>query len=414
MKERLNPSKIAIVVNDFRIVPILAALSLRKAHPGATLIASEETVRFGDYADRVTGLKRHLTAATLRRFAGLRVVGASPEKVDHSACKGCRSSFSSFLRDAEAPPESDHMLWSRINSICQGSRGVRDFIERSKFSKVFVFNGRVASARVICISARKSVGIGIYEYGRKASSGYRILQYPVHDREFQSSLLKSWSQIAKGPIDRKEARKFVSTKLRNPFSKKQVTRAQKKYETVVFFSSPHEARWTNDSDSIPTDGAPLRLAHIALADPRFREPAAFRLHPNMVGSGDERQQVERLTRATSGRAIDLYPPSNPISSHSLIAQSEQVMVGGSSIALDSFFLGRRPIFLSENAYRGVLESANPADPTEEEILRVAWLVSTFESSRLVAFSLAEASAVSLDYWSRKVLGRVSRLVRRQP
>lgn len=398
-----------LVITDFRAIPILAVVDIARREKNPLLLVSQASMRQGDYGDGVSPRLRLLLVRTLRMFFPVAVVsGSKTLSKDHQSCDGCMTSLISRTHDSKATPERYSTLWKLTNELCEGAETVGAEVERLGLQRIYVFNGRLASVRPLTRLSAGETGLLVFFYEFGASNAeYRLVSFPLHDFQFSSELLRRFAKKIAFNFDKSGARAFIKKKLANRFNSDQESISLTKYKTVIFSGSPHEYTRASDNSTYIDADVPAMVKKAA-ENSGFTRPAALRLHPNSIEDknyGGLRTSLE-ITCASLG--IDLIGADDLTSTNDLIKNADNVMVGGSSVALDAFFLGRKPTFLGDNYYRGLIEELEKRFPEDSlNLFRLASAVEGFRRTQVVQLPLG--MRVIPKFWS--LSSRVSRNVR---
>lgn len=391
----MDKVKSVVVLSDFRREPYLAVLDLISSKPRPRVLISEVSLLFGGLGDQIAGWQRSLLTGFLKVFSEVEVIPNRLPSGPHDGCRGCMSSLVSMTFDEDARPEEYPREWRLVNTLCDGASDVASAIS-DDVTRVYVFNGRLASVRTI--ATRHQTGepsrVWAYEYGSRPGT-YRLEPYSIHDFQRISGAIVRFAMHRQFVSDDALGFRFIEQKLNSRFAAGHNAGPSKEYRTVIFAGSPHEYRWALDhQDYLDADLSGLLSA--ALRHPRFQSPAALRLHPNSAVSRNFELNEKLIRKKCDELGVDLIGAQSSISTRALIAQSNSVMVGGSSVALDAFLLGQEPIFLGPNSYRGLIEEVISRFGTSQEAgLKAASL----------AASYAETTIVRQKSWVR-VIGKI--------
>lgn len=374
-----NSPNSVVVLTDFRLKPLLSAFDIAKNNPKTEMLTTESNLLFGDYGDHTRPSLRRLAVRILKLFVTVRVLRISEKNSYCSGCRGCMTSMVSITQDAAATPDLYPELWDRLVDLCSASHSMVQHLESSGARKIFLYNGRVASARAIARRFCESPDhtLRIYEYGYKFGT-YRISKYSIHDFAFLSEQLVDMARELDFTFDRKHAEKYIFRKLKNPFTKSYERAQVPGYETVIFGGTPYEySNALDDRDHLDAD--PLMMLRTAANHPEFRQPAVFRVHPNASTAANQPQFNQAFIDLCRELEIDVIEAEDAASSHELILGASNVMVGGSSIALDTYFLGKQPIFLGDNTFKGLVEEVEKVFPGDvDNPLKVAGAIISFD------------------------------------
>lgn len=365
-----NGKRKVVLLTDFRLFPVLIALDLVLRNSNIFVLVSEAHLLFGDYGGRqVTQRRKKAILWVLRLFCEVQLVQErSGLHEDHSECYGCLTSMVSETRDASADRFTDPSRFAEINRLCSGAGELLREIKSQEVEIVFVFNGRLASTRKVAdeLKTIPTVELRVYEWftvsARSSITGYRLASYSIHSHSEAEQGMVAALQLENPGGEVEDVAGFVNSKLGSTHAAAAHAEPEdKQYSSVLFPGTPHEYKWaTKGEDEI--DGLPEKLVERALVHPDFREPFLIRMHPNTAGTKDEFRLVEQLQKLIEGRDGEIVPPSSPVSSHELIKRCPKVFVGGSSIALDSYLLGKVPIFLGANTYRELIHRLEETAP----------------------------------------------------
>jgi hypothetical protein len=298
-------------------------------------------------------MSRQLRVGLFRLFVPVNIVKVQREAPSHHECRGCQSSLVSLTADEDARPEEHVETWRELNRICDGSKAIAELLSATP-GKIFVFNGRLASVRRIAQLAQfDGFAVFVYEWAPRRGT-FKLFSYPMHDPTHVSAELAEFAESRDFEFTADRAERFWKQKLNSRFSRGRREAPQTHYRSVIFSGSPFEYRWAFDNSDYLDANLELLLAK-ATSHPDFRRPAVLRLHPLAGEFGQDGEKERRLRGLCQSFRVDLIGERSAISTKSLIEQADTIMVGATTVSLDAFLLGKRPVFLGPNSYRGLIE-----------------------------------------------------------
>lgn len=396
-----------VVLTDLRIEPLLMILHLTMALPSPRLLISEASLRRGDFGDPLGPVSRWVRVAIVRLLSTVVLVPLPKTPLSHDGCLGCMSSLVSLTLDEDAIPAENPAEWERLNRLCEGAHAVARQLETG-VHEVYIFNGRLASVRPISMlnRAQGHPKVYVYEWGPLGGT-FRLERYPLWNPAKISSELTDYAAARDFTFCEEEAEQFRRRKLKNPFSTGRDEHPPLDYKTVIFAGSQHEYRWTLDSrDYLDADFPQLLRA--AVSHPDFSAPAALKLHPNSSTSRHSERNESRIRELCREFGVDLIESTSLIDRLELIRRAKTVMVGASSVSLDAFLLGHRPVFLGPNPYKGLIEAVIAQFGVGEDArLRAAGLAAAYAESKIL--SLGPGLRQFGEIWRRWVKFRRQKL-----
>lgn len=387
-----------IVLSDLRFEPLLIARHLFLSLGKPRVLMSSASLCRGDYGDRRSAALRWIRFALFRLLVPVEVVCGSGKTHAKEACRGCMSSLVSLTLDENARPADHPRIWARLNRLCEGAHAVAERIGGNSCD-IYLFNGRLASVRPVARLNRSESGprVHVYEWGPRGGTFY-LDRYPWHDPARVSTEMADFAVRARFESDSLRAEKFAQRKINNHYVTGRNDPSSRAYKTVIFAGSQHEYRWSLDNRNYLDAQIPALLSK-AMAHHTFAKPAALKLHPNSTISPQFQKNERDIEHLCKRLGVDLIRADSSISPMRLILAARTVMVGASTISLDAFLLGKMPVFLGDNPYRGIIEAAAAQfGPSENAAIRVAGCAAEFYDSKVVQMSDSSA-----------VLGRLFRI-----
>lgn len=347
---RRSSSANAIVLSDFRLTPLLAAVDLYHRWPRSEFFLSAHSLLEGDYGDDVDQATRVRILRLLRRHFQITVCHSTARDKTNLNNGASMSSLVSITNDSRATPIRYPELWEKCVRLEEGSQSVRRRILQRNCENVFVFNGRTASTRALAklTDSERPLRTWFYEFGMWPGF-YRAQRTPLHDRAARGEQMVAWAESIGFQHSKTMARRAMVAKLGNSFeSGLSKAPTLTSYETVIFSGSPHEYLWWGDSQQVGFDSDLVGFVRQAQELNFGSARLAIRLHPNMVNDPSSSKILDELRLAFHPGELEVIPPDSNWSSHRLIEQASTVIVAGSSIALDALYLGKSPITLESN------------------------------------------------------------------
>lgn len=361
----------AVVLSDFRPFLVASALQLYFERSPAQIITSKVFVDIRDFGDTTPFFLRRLIFSVLRRSVNLTVARANENELGLASPLGPMSSLVSITNDALATEEKYPNLWREMTTLASAALGVAKAVKAGNYREAVFFNGRVASTRELGLRLSGSPGVDVwaYEWGGKPET-YRLFEYPLHDEEVYGAHLVRFAKDRQFSFSPQSSNEFIAAKLASEWTQTHQQKPPITYATVIFLGSAHEYMWTDDGPVKKNwDAHPTELLSAALREFPLIWPVAVRCHPNMSKDPSWLEQFEDIARHCQKHKIDVISPTSRWSSHELITEAELVVVGGSSIILDCYFLGKKARVVGVNRYREIIDVVEKLSWSSSEKMR---------------------------------------------
>lgn len=289
------------------------------------------------------------------------------------------AALSSAIWDArdplcESPRAFERMRRYAVSSL-RSYLGVKAFLQRhAGFERVYVFNGRFASARGALRACQEISGLEVFTHERGANIGkYATFRNTlVHDRAlWTQNILDSWNQ-AEDPRRATELGSQYFVARRNGVNEDWVSYIQQQssgklpaswdrnqLNIAIFNSSEDEfvglgKEWKNPIYETQSDGI-RRIVEDSLA----RHPNAkfyLRVHPNLTGV--DNQDTRRIA-ALAGMGLpnlEVIPADSDICSYSLVDACDKAITFGSTMGAEATFWGKVSL-LAGHSFYGDIDAA---------------------------------------------------------
>lgn len=353
-----------------------------------------------------------LTVERLSRDHGRGKLEALPHQVESELEESIRSDLFTYLRTdrlTDHPWLARHTA-RRIRKLSVPLfRVLSEYIETKKVDTVFIPNGRVAHQRLALLAAKRAgCTVRFYEIGRALPQSVYIGNQQVHDREKIQSEAKRYratQPFRKSIAADWLARRMDSSSTFNPFSEtwKNTRSARELYsdnetpEKAVFFTSSADEfssygeAWTGHSWS---DQFEAFSSVLSLFLSKGVE-CTIRVHPNLINKGPKyfRRELKNVAelkqKFPSLRVVNF---AEAVSSYDLLAESDYVFVGRSTLGLEGNLMGKSVWTMTPARYDEVADVKqlhHSAEVTPENLK--TWRVDCEGAENLIAYW------ASLDY-----------------
>lgn len=287
-----------------------------------------------------------------------------------------RAALSSFMKITQSSLDEvnlaaySNMIVDIIGSGIHVYNSARNIFSESVYDRIYVFNGRFINDAAVHAAA-KLFNIPCFLHERGGSLGqYSVTDYLVHDiRSIQNEIVRFWDDDDKAPDKRVGVaenwfEKSIAGTMRGPwinFSENfdrdrdlncqldeyGISTAQRLW---VFFQSSDdeyaavakdlraETQWENQREII--------LALHALREKDIQ--LVVRMHPNMENKINDLIWWDNVM--ISFPQICFIPHDSPVNSYQLALRAEIVLTCGSSIGLESLYLGKSVICCGDSIY----------------------------------------------------------------
>lgn len=386
--KNLDCAPSVLVVSDFRAVPVAAAVDIWFSSRRVHFLVAEASLRNRDFGDNVHWLQKLVVLKILSSLGRLELVPSGQLINWKKRHYGFYSSLVSITRSLLATEEDFPEIARELQELEGGAMSVLARVRSINPQVLYLFNGRTVSSQPIAagFSRAENPKILIYEWGGKKRRTYLLTPHPLHDTVEESRRLNDWARAKDYSFSEKQAQTFIKRKLTPVYGLKNHSTCVTKYSTVIFAGSPHEHAVV-DIDNLSTlDADPLALVRAALAREEIVPPVALRLHPNMVSDPSHAQQIAALQSSLDPLGVEIISPHEKVSAQTLIAEAKVVVVGNSSVGLDSIFLGKWPVLVGHPPYRDLVDSSVTwANKGHLRALQIAGIMEAYEDPHVRRF-----------------------------
>jgi hypothetical protein len=130
----------------------------------------------------------------------------------------------------------------------------------------------------------------------------------------------------------------------------------------------------------------MGLVNRAIASGEAIPPIALRMHPNMTKDPSLRRQLDHLSQMLDPQGVDIIPPANRVSAIALIREAKVVIVGNSTVGLDSIFYDKWPVIVGHPPYKDLAETVKKSFP-DDYSLRLAGLLARYTDEHVETFGV---------------------------
>jgi len=364
--------RLAIVLTDFRLPMLLAAVQLHQQFQNSDIIVHVDSSNTYDYGDYSAPWYKKLKLWIIQRIYNVNFVAEYGE-IDGEDYFGINSSLISITNDSSAsylkyPKESDN-----LKKVSSASIGVSKKINRERYDSVAIFNGRLASVFPIMRRCKEeNIGLLFYEYGAQPFH-FTLSRFRVHDFNARAdasiALYEQPDLNSTSIVTMQGAAANPEGKLRNKFSIDLTKPCVVVFDFCLFLGSPHEFLSVHE-------GAAVTNVQIVkdIAISKLGLHGAVRAHPNQKNDPSWRVESASIEAICISNGFEYFPPDSEIDSHSLIQNSGLTVVAGSSIAVDAAILGAKIEFVSDSLYSRLLNYVQNANLKVPEPVALVQLV----------------------------------------
>lgn len=347
--------KKAILITDFRLPMILAAIQLKKDNRNADIIIHSTNIKLNDFGNNSSYLINYLKYAILNILFNIKTINGHCS-IDNELL-GINSSLVSITNDSQASKSKYPNHYKNLSKIAEAAIFTGKYIVEKKYDCIYLFNGRLASTEPILGKIKnKNIDIMYYEYGTTPYH-FTLTNKKIHDvNEKGMDIIKLYKNKSLLPItfnSNDNAINNANNKLNNIFSKTYTELPEKNYDYCLLLSSPHE--FMHLSSDRPLTNVDITLKVIEKYKGKI---GAVRSHPNQLTDPSWRQESKTISDYCQKSNIDFFPPDSKINTHKLIEKSKLAITSGSSIAIDAVLLGKDVEFHDNCIYKILIEYAN--------------------------------------------------------
>jgi hypothetical protein len=372
-----------LVITDLRSIALTAAIDIAKktafSREEIKLVVSERLIDSTDYGDILPLWYKRLKLYILEQFFDCIVVPKSSKTFLQEADNlGIKSSLYSITYDSIASKESYPELYDKLVESSKGAIEVFQFIDSQMVSKVFVYNGRLASSYPIVRRCNeRNINVNYFDYFPLASpntSFYKISYYlypfSIHNQPSIGSALVDYYHICSIPQSslQIQGEQWKKDKLSNRFVKRYKESTSRKSEVVVFLGSDHEYAFISSSVAGGVAIGNLRLVEEVIETYANKKSIAVRAHPNQIKDKNYEVTLAPIEKLCDDNNIVIYSPHSGISSYELIKNAEIVAIDCSSIGIDAIFLEKDVHIFGNPALKTIINSAPQSVKQDKKVL----------------------------------------------
>ena len=258
-------------------------------------------------------------------------------------------------------------------------RRIVKILQKQKFDKVFVYNGRLSYTRAVfdaCMNCK--VPINVFEFGCDLNHFQIYENHLPHDVRYNQYLFKElWEQAVREDrqkaVDtacsfftkrRNKTRDGVLLFTRNQQDKRLPEDFDESFNNIVVYCSSEDEfvavtdEWKHLWFSDQLDAISQLIKSLETEASAFKIKVYIRLHPNMLHQNKAyAQKYYNLENSFT----EVIPSESPVDSYYLLEKASKVVVFGSTVGVEAAFW-KNPAILADAAfYRGMniaLETSN--------------------------------------------------------
>lgn len=254
----------------------------------------------------------------------------------------------------------------------------RSLLAKHHFDRVYLFNGRYASARP-WIRACEQAGVEYFTHEKSGDPEKIFLfhnQFPHEPLQYAAMIESFWRKSNGDDVVLQEGREFFEERPRGQLSgwTSFVTQQHKEMlpeswdpgrrNIAIFASTEHEIVGLSDlfaEGLFPDQFAAYRRI---VGDIAVRDPSVFfylRIHPN---SGKESVKWWESPSLREAGNLEVISPESPVSSYALMAACEKCIAFMSSAGIEATYWGKPSMVLGTAYYAGIGAVFEPKSPWE--------------------------------------------------
>lgn len=335
-----------IVINDFRAVPLAAAMDIyKRSKIQAAFIVSARFFRAQDYGENLPWIYKYIKWLWLWfRYDTVFIRACGDAQLNTADKLGIISSLQSITCDSSASDLTYPRVYKHLEQLSIGAKEVRDYIIRHRTGviSVYIFNGRTASSYPIvrgCFD--NQISMKFYEYA-DGNHGYKLYPCAPHNTTQLGKAVSKFRHVCiiSAPDLYKRSIKWRKMRLSNPFTKTYRTEANKAYDVSVFLGSDHEYTCVDEDISGFRYRGNYELVKSVIKKYGPGSRIAVKAHPNQAVDKNHQEILNRIEVLCADYDIDFFSAKSEISSYDLIRKSRITAVEFSSIAFDAILLGK--------------------------------------------------------------------------
>jgi hypothetical protein len=270
-----------------------------------------------------------------------------------------------------------------ISTTHQVYRSIENHLLEQKPDRVYVFNGRFAPLRAALRACQKyKVECHVHEVGHTIKHYSIWVNTTIHDiNYFHQKMIEKWekdedltrrNEIAESFYkDRYNGKKYVYLSYTEKQEKNLLpTHWDKSKKNIVVFNSSEDEYaaigdlWKNPMYKDQTEGFMRILKSVEqIGDNSIH--LTLRIHPNLTGV--KNKSVDELLSLKSPY-LTVIPAEDPVSTYSLLDESDVVLSFGSSVGIEATYWGKPSILAGRCLYMHLESTYNPQ--THEELVNL--------------------------------------------
>ena len=263
----------------------------------------------------------------------------------------------------------------------QATYSAMELLEKINPDLVYVYNGRISRYRPLMrLCQSRKISLRMYEYPYFGHESYPVMPDTyVHDVDALARHLKKISTDS--AVSNKDqatlGMKWFAERINpdgkiNPFSKRQeqaklpICWNQDLFNIVFFPSTEHEVTSIDEVSHLQIYENQVEAIYKIAANLQGSFKLTIRMHPN--NAGDKTLLDQYLSLEQKWDFVKIIPPNSPVDTYALVAESDLVMVHGSTVGAEAAFMGKRVLSIGRSQYDFFETCAFPR--THEEVLQI--------------------------------------------
>ena len=324
---------------------------------------------------------------------------------------GIHSATITILKDHKYDPSDNINL---INKICFTSKKTIDYLSdysKKDIKRIYVFNGRVSHYNaVVEFSKLHNINYSTFETTSVKDKFIEIEDNIIHNKRiYASSIIEHWDKA--NSLDKyKIGKSFFEKNVKNNHSSDYITPIYTKYQKtglipfnlkknkpIIFFGSSRNEYesvegWNNNFMSGDDEQIVIEIcSRLPKMDFVYRE------HPNLkLQNNTQTQNIQKFRYIKNLTLIDSH---SKVSSYELIKNANKVIVFGSTIGVESNYLGIPTICLGPSLYEDLNITYKPKDFSELKYLiekKELNPLPNLDSIKYGYFELSKGKRISFD------------------
>lgn len=339
-------NKVYIILNDFRSVPFMAAVSIaaKYCRNDIVFVTSKRFIDNIEYGQYMHPLYKKLKLSILKIFYKVEFAPSVLElRIDEIMQNGILSSLQSITTDSDEDLNKYQKLTFCLTEQAKGSKEISNYLLTKEISikSVYLFNGRTASSSSLTYHLfYRNINTYYYEHS-STIHGYRYFNFPMHDVfRFGEEVFKYWKySLIPVPDLYRRGLDFEKKKLTNIFVNQYSENINDFFDIVIFLGSDFEYKNLQPEIVNLNYVGNLGLLKYVISKYGRQKKIAVRAHPNQITDPSWLQNLSPVIQLCDQFSFKFISPSSKVSSYDLIRNSKLIVVEYSTIALDAIFLG---------------------------------------------------------------------------